>query len=396
MATRILPDWIDAYLDFTNNSEPPTLFKKWTAISVIASCLQRKCVLPWGTLEFFPNMYIVLVAPSGKCRKGTAMGPGYSFLRTLGINVAAEAITREALIRELAKSSATHGDQALGKIHNHCSLTIFSKELTVFLGYNNTALMSDLTDWYDCSDRWTYRTKNSGEDKIVGVWVNLIGATTPELIQTALPRDAIGGGLTSRIIFVFEDKKSKLCPAPFLTPMEEQLRESLRHDLEIINMMTGEFRVTDAFVEHWVHWYRAQDDKPPFKSTQFSGYFERRPNHVLKLCMIVNASRTDSMIIDEHDLQKAISILTTTEIKMPRAFGGVGRNNTADVIHRIMTQLAIHGTLDYSDLLRQNYHDVDKETFEKVIATLEGMKYCRIEVSGDVRKLIYLKKKEGE
>ena len=66
---RALKDWIDSYLDFVDNSEPPQMFKLWCAISVIASALERKCYLSWGTLTFYPNIYIVLVAPSGKARK---------------------------------------------------------------------------------------------------------------------------------------------------------------------------------------------------------------------------------------------------------------------------------------------------------------------------------------
>ena len=77
-------------------------------------------------------MYIVLVGPSG-CRKGTAMGPGYSFLRKVGAKLSAEATTREALIGslELCKDTSVAPD---GTSYDHSSLTIFSQELTVFLG----------------------------------------------------------------------------------------------------------------------------------------------------------------------------------------------------------------------------------------------------------------------
>jgi hypothetical protein len=158
-------------------------------------------------------MYIVLVAPSGKARKGTAMSPGLEILEDLNIHLAAESITREALIRELrtATTTVTNDD---GTIEFHSSLTIYSPELVVFLGHNNPQLLSDLTDWYDCRRKWTYRTKTQGTDEIHGVWVNLIGATTPELLQSALPLDAIGGGLTSRMVFVFEETKGKIVPAP--------------------------------------------------------------------------------------------------------------------------------------------------------------------------------------
>ena len=61
---RKLNDWIDSYLEYTKNSEPPDLYKEWVAVSVVASILQRKCSLPWGDITFYPNMYIILVGPS--------------------------------------------------------------------------------------------------------------------------------------------------------------------------------------------------------------------------------------------------------------------------------------------------------------------------------------------
>ena len=128
---RQLIDWIDGYLKYTDNSEPPQMFRLWCAISVIASVLQRKCRLEWGTITFYPNMYVVLVAPSGKARKGTAMGPALDFLEDLNIKLAAEAITREALIRELANANSTDPDIESGSIEFHSSMTIFSPELTV-------------------------------------------------------------------------------------------------------------------------------------------------------------------------------------------------------------------------------------------------------------------------
>jgi hypothetical protein len=114
MSNRQLKDWLESYLIYTKRSEPPTLYKAWTAVSVLAACLRRKCKLKWGTLTFYPNMYIVLVGPSGRCRKGTAMGPGEDFLTDLGIKVASTSITREALIHQLKTSSDTSIDPTHG------------------------------------------------------------------------------------------------------------------------------------------------------------------------------------------------------------------------------------------------------------------------------------------
>ena len=375
---RILDNWIKNYLQLTNNSEPPLLFRKWVSVSVIASCLQRKCFLPWGSLTFFPNLYVVLVAPSGAARKGTAMGPGMDFLTEPGLNIrlAAEAITREALIRELKNASDNAIDQDTGQMMFHSSLSIFSQELTVFLGYNNMQLMSDLTDWYDCRKKWTYRTKWSGSDEIEGVWVNLIGATTPKLIQSSMPVDAIGLGLTSRMIFVYEEKKDKIIPDPFISRAELELKTKLITDLTRISQLQGPFKATSGFVSLWTEWYLAQEGRPPFQDDRFSGYFERRPTHVMKLSMILNAARTNSMTISEGDLQSAISLLEATEKKMPLTFSGFGKSAQSEVLSLCMAEIGNTKETSFETLMYRFRNDTTKWELEKVLDTLISMKFC--------------------
>ena len=341
MAKRNNPDWIEGYLAYTEDSEPPKLFKEWCAVSVIAAALQRKCRLEWGTTVFYPNLYIVLTAPAGKARKGTAMAPARKFIDRIGIPLAAEAVTREALIRTLKESESVVSTE--NGIIVHSSLTVFSPELTVFLGYNNTQLMSDLTDWFDCSEKWVYRTKTAGTDDISGVFINLLGATTPDLIRSTLPLDAIGGGLTSRMIFVFEEKKGKIVPFPFISEETRKLETKLYYDIECISMLQGQFKFTKEFLSHWGDWYTAQEGRNPFGvnyNKAFDGYIERRPTQVLKLSMVMNASRTDEMVLDEPDLVRAIDLLERTEKKMPRAFGGIGMSQNAQLTYAISELIA--------------------------------------------------------
>jgi len=335
-------------------------------------------------------MYIVLVGPSGKCRKGTAMGDGEGFLVDLGIKVASTSITREALIHQLKTSSDTsfHAD---GKgMSLHSSLTIYSKELTVFLGYNNQQLMADLTDWYDCAARWEYRTKNMGTDDISGVWVNLIGATTPDLLQTTLPRDAIGGGLTSRIIFVYENKKDHTEPFPVQTGAEIALGVELRTDLERISMLQGEFSVTERFIETWIRWYTKLDNSPPpFEDHRFAGYFERRPTHMYKLCMILSASRTDSMVIDTVDFDRALNLMIKTEKMMPYTFSGLGKSSNSEVLNRALTIIATRKRVSVEQLQAMFYNDADSRTLESIIHTMTNMKFATQMFEGSNTYLVY-------
>ncbi len=365
-------------MKYTDNSEPPSLFKEWTAITTIASVMERKCFLPWGELTFYPNIYVVLVGPSGS-RKGTAMNVGSRMLRDIGkIKMAAEAVTREALIRALKNAEEQHIDPQTGDVNYHASLTIFSQELTVFLGYNNVQLMSDLADWYDCRDQWKYETKNMGTDDVMGVWVNLMGATTPELIRSAIPQDLIGGGLSSRIIFVYEPKKGKSVPDPFLTNEDLALREKLVNDLDRIHTMRGKFRVTDEMLEKWVTWYVKQDQNPPFTDPNFEGYMSRRPNHVLRLCMIISASESDDMVITGKTFDRVVDLLHRTEQKMLNTFRGMGRSSKAEVMNKLMATVSLEKEISSNELYRRYMADIeDIKEFSSLIASLQQVGFCK-------------------
>lgn len=396
MAKRNNPDWIKGYLEYVEDSEPPVLFKEWCAVSVIAAALQRKCRLEWGTTTFYPNLYVVLTAPAGRARKGTAMAPARKFIDRIGIPLAAEAVTREALIRTLKESEAVLSTETGVIVHS--SLTVFSPELTVFLGYNNVQLMSDLTDWFDCSPKWVYRTKNSGTDDISGVFINLLGATTPDLIRSTLPLDAIGGGLTSRMIFVYEEKKGKIVPFPFISEETKKLETSLYYDIECINMLNGQFKVTKAFLSGWGDWYVAQDGKNPFGqdyNKAFDGYIERRPTQILKLSMIMNAARGDDMTIDLCDLERAVNLLERTEKKMPAVFGGIGIGTNSQLTNIVMNSLRDSPNgLAPSTIIGSNLFNGSSGDINEVLNTLVQGK--RAEVVNTPEGPLYKLKTKGE
>lgn len=390
MTNRKLPDWIKSYLTYTDETEPPESYRRWVAISTVASALQRKVSIPMMGMTY-PNMYIVLVGPSG-CRKGTAMKPARKMIRELGIKIAVEASTGAALVQELVdcKEDALFEDT----IYSHASLTVFSEEFTVFLGTNQTDLMATLCNWFDCDDDWTKRTIGRDKEKIINVWVNLLGATTPTLIQSTLPQDAIGGGLTSRMIFVYEAKKGKLVIFPVESQEEIELRKKLIHDLELIRSMHGEFQMSEGWIESYSQWRAAEDDVPPFKDVRFEGYFNRRAAHIIKLCMIVSASRSSEMVLTREDFETAISYLRQVERKMSTTFTGFGTSPIAQLIPDVMKEIGQRKTMPYSDLLNMFYFNADRELMNKCLDTLVDMKFCkRVHTGGDVN-IVYLKEEK--
>ena len=98
--------------------------------------------------------------------------------------------------------------------------------------------------------------------------------------------------------------------------------------------------------------------------------------------MICNASRTDKMIIDRTDLERAIEILKFTEVKMVDTFSGVGKSNNADVLTRVMNEIGTRGSMLKQDLVKMFYFDADARTMDSVIETLKSMNFLQIRQEG--------------
>lgn len=392
MSNRELSDWISAYIKYTERSEPPLSYHTWISISMIAGALQRKVYLQWGFERIFPNMYVVLVGPSGKARKGLALGIGKDIISEVsGIILTSENATREALIRAM-KGAIANFQMPSGQVQMHCSITCFSEELSVFLGQNDIKFLASLTDWYDSKDNWTYETKGSGKDHLQGLCFNLLGATAPDWLQSMLPQEAVGGGFTSRVIFVVEERKSKTTPKHELTTDEENLRSSLVSDLARINNISGEFKFTPEGEKVYIDWYSKYDAKLakgdyPVEDSRFAGYAERRATHLRKLMMIMSASRGDDLLITPEDFHRADKILHATELKMAKTFGGLGQAKYANVTEKVMDYIrGFNGPVSRRDVMAKFYRDVDGATMRIIEEVMEQTGFVDIKVllqSGD-------------
>lgn len=391
---RVLEDFISAYLKYTEQTEPPTKYHLWCAISAIASSLERKVYMKWGTETIYPNQYIILIGASGRCRKGVAFAIVQDLVKEVGIVATAESITREALIKDIAESTASFLDPETGTIF-HCSLSSYQEELSIFLGQADVRFLADLTDWYNCKPDWTYRTKNMGTDRITNLCFNLLGGTAPDWLVSIIPQEAIGGGFTARCVFVVEEEKKHLVPRP---PMpDSNLRSMLVNDLEQIHIMAGEMKFTPEAEDIYAHWYEHVSHKTGVKDPKFESYNERRATHIKKLCMAMSASRGSDRRITKHDFERALAILEDTEKKMSRVFTGLGEarysKSTAMVLDYIMKSPG--GRCKASEILRKFSRDVDSYTLDIIGKTLRGMMVVTTEFEQGTGDTIFTFRKDG-
>lgn len=373
--SRQIKDWIVSYIKYMEDTEHPTAYHIWNAIGCIAGTLQRRVYMPWGGQTIYPNMYIVLVGGSG-LGKGESMKPVIEMFKETGLAVAPDAVTTASLIVNMRDKQDQYVDENNNFV-THSSMMIFAKELVVLLGQRDVQKIAYLTDWYDGGD-WENSTKTQGEHDLYNVCLTLLGASAPDWFSSMLPLEAMGGGFTSRIIFIVETEKAKTQPIPIYTNKHVVLRQMLTERLHDIRNVVGAFTFTKDAKKLYSEFYIKQEldiqkDIWPVQDSTFAGYTNRRKVHLCKMSMIFAVSRGSKGIVTAQDFDKSLLVLRNAETKMPRLFGGVGRSVHGPIINAVMDYLLKYRKSTRSKILRIFYKDLDVGNIDIVEGTLIKM-----------------------
>jgi hypothetical protein len=374
--SRQLGDWLEGYIGFTKETESAALFHKWVGISMIASALRRKVHFYFGRIWVYPNLYVILVAEPGIARKTQAISFGEDILTEVtGITTSADAITPQALLEDLEQAA----DDAVmpdNTTFRHSSLSILSGEFESFLGQKreNSKMIVTLTDLFDCKSRpFKYRTKHAGTNIVPHPFLNLLAATTPESLASSLPSTAIGGGLTTRMIFIWAEDKEKKVPVPVLTKDMRDLKQLLIQDLTVIARIAGGYRFTKDSRAWWNKFYKAYNERDPgriCKDPAFHGWYSRKPMFMIKIGTILAASRHNERVIDIQDFERALVYLEEAEGSMSKTFTAVGRSDITADVDLVRTIIERYGAISEKKLLQMVWRDIDAKKFDNVISTL--------------------------
>lgn len=374
--SRLYENWLDAYLEYMENTESAEVFHKWVGLSMIAAVLRRKVHFNFGRIRLHPNLFIVLVAEPGIARKTQAISFGEDILSNVyGIQLSADSITPQALLEDLeaCKDVTVMPD---GTQLTHSSLNIYSGEFESFIGNKkeNSRMIVTLTDLFDCKARpFKYRTKHSGSNTIPLPFLNLLAATTPSSLANSLPTIAIGGGLTSRIIFVWAGTRSKKIAIPELGAKQKRMAETLLTDLTHIAGLSGGYDFSPEGREWWNDFYDhfdERDERRLCKDPAFIGWYSRKPIFLLKLGTILKAAKSSSNLVGPDEFEQGKYLLEEVERNMGNAFSAVGRSEiTADVdlVRKIIQR---HGTIAEKQIRHMVWRDIDDRKFFNVIDTI--------------------------
>lgn len=381
---RNYSDWLTAFMDYAGYGEAPRHMYFWTGVSAIAGALQRKVWIDQAYFKWYPNFYIILVAPPGIVSKSTTAGVGMQLLRKVpGVSFGPDVVTWPALIGAFAEQ--TKGFEYAGEIHTMSALTLESSEFGNLLNPQDKEMVDLLVALWDGKPgTFEKKTKHSGNDAVENPWINLIACTTPSWIAGNFPEYMIGGGFTSRCIFVYADKKEKYVAYPgLMVPKDLQDRANkLIEDLTHISTITGEYKLTTE-AERWgEQWYRKHYSTRSVNldDDRFGGYIARKQTHIHKLAMVLAASLGDDLIITPELLETADIMVTDLEPDMQFVFSKIGKSSVAFYTERLINFVHAQGEeTTYHEAYRHvHQYFPSMRDFEDILAGCVRAGYLRM------------------
>jgi hypothetical protein len=263
----------------------------------------------------YPNVYTVLVGPSGK-GKTRVIDYANDILREIdGFYFAPTSATRASLIDVLAESKRKLPFKGpKNEMVEYNTLFVSIDELSAFMPEYNADIISALTKFYD--GNWYKEAKRVGHIRhdIDKPNMSILTGSTPSNLMRVLKQEIWGQGFTGRVFMVYSTEQVDYNP---LSSRVVGRPPDLGHDINVIFSYYGRVTWTDEYNKAQLEWLKS--DVGP-EHPLLCDYNARRYSHLYKLSMISSADRGDDYTLRIEDFERAKGWLAEVEREMSRVF----------------------------------------------------------------------------
>jgi len=388
----------------TEGTEVPPMFALWSGINSISSVLGRNISMDMGTYTVYPNMYTVLVAGSGRCRKSTAIGVMEKVIKgiTPPLNLIAQKITPEGLIQAIRKAeppTKQPGEDTsviVAPDRAVCDGLVVCDELATFINKRSqeAGLAALLIQFFDCRDEVKYTTKTHGDEVANNTCLGMIGASTFEWLRTAFDEHSIGGGLTSRVIFVYVQNPPPPVAITTFSQEKELVLKNLQAHLGRIRNLKGKVTFSPAAKAWYVDWYEntwagGPSPSPFFDNKYLSGYASRRALHLKKISMCL-AAADFTLEIDLHHIEMAHQILLQAELLMPHVMSLIVTSEGGHNRDLVYNKIKSKGQISRRQLMTDMSYKMDAREMADILNTLELCEEVKQVISEGTGTVFYM------
>lgn len=400
------PSFITDFVNVSRGMEAPTLFMYWGALWAISTILSRDAWLEWYPKPLWPNIYVLLVAPPGLCKKSTSLDIGQTLIneaidllpnnmdrfRKSGVVISGKA-TGDGILKALAPEDGmffdtSNGENRMLRVDRGSKAFFAVSELTQLMNKSTylASLTTTLTSLFDCRDEDSELTRGRGMEPLRKIYVTFMAATTPSNMRTSLPPEAMGGGFMSRIVTVFQDIPTKIYPIPRALPgypTPDQLAPRLAW---IAHHARGGYHLTEEAHELYAEQYAKWKERI-FSSVVSEVSGETRYDIVLlKVAMLIRiAEYRKGNDITRRNVADAIAILDHTLKGSRSATEDIGLNDYARWMNQARRILERRESIDRATLQRSlSSKGCNVASFDMIIQQLAAEERIEIRYNGSV------------
>lgn len=333
---RVLPSWIDGFTTLTEMTGSPEIFRKWTAISLVACALERRVWTETVKGQLFPNLYVILIGPPGAGKTVVANHARPLLMELEESHISSSSVTKASLADELlAAERKIVRPTEDPPVITYNSLAILSNELGVLIPSYESDFMNVLTDLWNCKIYSESRRTKNRQFSIENTQLNLLACTTPSYLNNLLPLGAWDQGFLSRCLLIYsgggnpQDLFSK-------KKLNNGLYTSLVRDLRQVTDLYGLVTWSDSAGELMNAWHLSgfpYGGKPIPNHPKLQNYNTRRTEHLLKLCTIACVSTSETLVITEEHFTEALDWLVEMETFIPDIFKAMTTGGDQQVIN---------------------------------------------------------------
>lgn len=307
--------WIENFVEYTTNLESSERYRRWAAIGMIAAVLEQKVWVNTGSV-LFPNLYTFLVGHAG-IGKSRAITAASGIVREAlpDIFFGATSMTRASLSDYMNEAKRFIANIPHAPIEYN-SLVVVADEFSAFMHEYDSALVASLVEFYDVNPYSEGRRVGTIRIKIAKPQLNILTGSTPSNLIHTLKDYVWEQGLMSRVIMIYADDRPLI--DVFNTPPIPKPTD-LIHDIKIINTLMGEFQYTEDFAKAMHNWKLVKLTPTP-DHPKLVHYNTRRWAHLLKLTMIACVDRSNDLLLEVQDFNRAMTWLLEAEGFMPLIF----------------------------------------------------------------------------
>src|SRR3990167_5799800 len=196
-------NFVEAYVQYAEQfTDSPPILHHRVALSVLSTVINRNVWLSQGHKKIYPNLWMLIIAPSSFYRKSYTLSIGEDLVREIDTSlVLPREFSHEKLIESLQEQP--HG------------MLIFY-EFKTFMGLMERDYMSGtkslITELYDCPLLYDRKTIKGGTTSIREPFLNILAASTMDWFVSSIKDDDMAGGFLPRFLIVTAPKKDKILP----------------------------------------------------------------------------------------------------------------------------------------------------------------------------------------